>query len=251
MKELRFMAMAMLAIGMTFSACDKDDDDDNNSNPTPIAKNVVMVVKPMVGNDAVELNTPYDINGQVVNFSKLKFYLSNLELMDDAGTVLADNDELPILVNTEQSEVIIGTTDASHLHMLTFGAGVDSTANAGSPMTNPFPLDDLDMHWNWNPGGGYKSFVMEGTVDGENFVSHAAAPDVQSNVIYQEDIIVDLHSVSTTGDDIRIQLQLDLSDMLDGITIPAQSSGTPSMGTSQFTQGYMSKLGTGSPFSAE
>lgn len=246
MKQLRLMAMAMIAGGMMFTACDKDDDD-NDPDPEPTGKDVMVVVKPMVGDDAIQLNTTYDINGQMVSFEKLKFYLSNFELIDDAGTVLADNDGLPILADTEQNGVVIGTTDASHLHMLMFGAGVDSTANAGSPMTNPFPLDDVDMHWNWNPAGGYKSFVMEGTVDGQDFVTHAAAPGAQSNVIYQDGIAVDLHTVSTAGDHIHIEVQVDLADMLDGLTIPAG----PSMGTAPLNQSYMTKLGTGSPFSVE
>ncbi|NND93649.1 MAG: hypothetical protein HKN45_02225 [Flavobacteriales bacterium] len=247
MKQLRLIAMALVAGGMMFTACDKDDDDDDDPDPQPTAKEVMVVVKPVVGNDAIQLNTTYDINGQMVSFSNLKFYLSNFELMDDAGMLLADNDGLPILADTDQNGTMIGSTDAAHLHMLRFGAGVDSTANAGSPITNPFPLDDTEMHWNWNPGGGYKSFVMEGTVDGNDFVSHAAAPDVSSNVIYQDGIVVDLHTVSTTGDLIQIELLVDIADMLDGLTIP----NGPSMGTAQLNQQYMSKLGTGTPFSVE
>ncbi|NNC84148.1 MAG: hypothetical protein HKN79_11275 [Flavobacteriales bacterium] len=231
---------------LTWSGCDKDDDNDDGGD-TSSAKEIMIVVQPMVGAEAVELNTAYDINGQSVTFDRLKFYLSNIQVTDDEGNVLADNDGLPILADTEQNGIIVGETEEPQLYMITFGAGVDSTANTGSPMTNPYPLDDTEMHWNWNPGGGYKSFVMEGTVDGNDFVTHAAAPDVSSNIIYQEGITADLQTVSTTGDHIHIELQVDLADMLDGLTIP----DGPSMGTAEFNRNYMNKLGTGTPFSIE
>jgi hypothetical protein len=167
--------------------------------------------------------------------------------MDDAGNVLADNGGLPVLVSTDGVELMIGATEADLFHMLRFGAGVDSLANAGSPITNPFPLDDVEMHWNWNPGGGYKSFVMEGTVDGQGFITHAAANDVASNVIYQSGIMVDAQGVSTAGNVIRIEMRVDVADMFNGLTLPAG----PSMGTASFNRQYMEKLGTGSPFTIE
>jgi hypothetical protein len=246
MKNFKYLAMAMIAAAVLFTACDKDDDN-NDPAPTTTDKNVVLVVKPTIGNQVIALNTDYDINGQTVNFDRLKFYLSNIELMDDAGNVLADNGGIPVLVSTDGAAVTIGATDAEHFHMLRFGAGVDSLANTGSPITNPFPLDDVEMHWNWNPGGGYKSFVMEGSVDSNGFVTHAAAGAEFSNVIYQDGIMVDAHGLSAAGNDIQIEMRVDIAEMLEGLTIPAG----PSMGTAPLNRSYMEKLGTGSPFTIE
>lgn len=239
MKNFKYLAMAMIAAAVLFTACDKDDDN--------TVKNVVLVVKPTIGNQVIALNTDYDINGQTVNFDRLKFYLSNIELMDDAGNVLADNGGIPVLVSTDGAAVTIGATDAEHFHMLRFGAGVDSLANTGSPISNPFPLDDVEMHWNWNPGGGYKSFVMEGSVDGNGFVTHAAAGAEFSNVIYKDGIMVDAHGLSAAGNDIQIEMRVDIAEMLEGLTLPAG----PSMGTAPFNRDYMTKLGTGSPFTIQ
>jgi hypothetical protein len=242
MKQLRIMAMALIAGGLMLSACDKDDDDNDDGGSDSTAKEVMLVVKPTINGNAVQLDTPYDINGQTVSFQFLKFYLSGIELIDDAGTILADNDGEPILASTEQNAVIIGSTEASHLHMLRLDVGLDSLTNHANPLTADEPLDDVEMHWNWNPMAGYKFVRMDYTLNGVAYESHAA-----TDMLFREDVAIDAHSVSTAGDHIHLELTVDIAEMVADMDFPEEGSH----GAEPFNVSYMNKLGTGSPFEIE
>ncbi|MDA0973913.1 MAG: hypothetical protein O2867_09280 [Bacteroidetes bacterium] len=69
MKHINYLVLAILGAIVLFTACDKDDNDND-----PL--NVMLVVKPTIGDQVIALNTVYDINGQTVSFDRLKFYLS-------------------------------------------------------------------------------------------------------------------------------------------------------------------------------
>lgn len=242
MIKTKWIAIAFLALGVTISSCDKDDDKDGGTS-TPVAKNVMLVVKPMIGDMPIQLNTDYNLNGQMVNFNFLKFYVSGIEMSDDAGTILADNDGLPILATTEQNGVIIGTTTEEHFHMLQFNIGLDSLTNHSDPVTAPDPLSDTEMHWNWNPAGGYKFLRMEGTVDGVDFISHAA-----TDALFQEGMAVGLHDVNADGDHIHMELLVDFAVVFDGISIPGT---TQNHGPTPFNTSYMDAMGVNAPYSIQ
>jgi hypothetical protein len=218
-------------------ACKKDKE-----VPVSTAKTIYLTVIPTLGTEIISLDTPYDINGQLVEFSFFKFYLSNIEVRDDAGNVIVHNNGFPILVNTEGIPVNLGLAEVDHIHNLLFSIGLDSLTNHQDPIAAPSPMNDVEMHWNWNPGAGYKFFRMDGTVDTQFFESHAA-----TDLLFQEGIVLSVHDVSASGTEIEIVMYMDLSIALDGLILPAGGEH----GDTNFNVAYMNKLGTAEPFTIE
>lgn len=241
MKLLKLPVIALLASVFIFAGCEKDDDPVDD-DPTTTSKEITLVVKPMMGDEPLQLNMEYDMNGTTISFEFFKFYLSGIELTDDAGTLLADNEGKPILASTEQTEVVIGSTDANHMHMLQFDLGLDSLTNHQDPITAEGNLNDVQMHWNWNPIGGYKFTRFDYSFNGDPQESHAA-----TDAMYREDVEVSVHDVSTSDDHIHIILEVDFEAVFTAVPLPNVTNHGPTA----YNTSYMDILGSGSPFSVE
>ena len=243
MKILKLSAIALLTGLFVLTGCEKDEETtDPVDPPVATAKDVTLLVRPTLGDEAIQLNTNYDMDGVEINFSFFKFYMSGIELMDDAGTVLADNDAKPIMVSTEETEVMIGSTEEDHLHMLMFDLGLDDVTNHEDPTTADGVLNDVFMHWGWNPAAGYKFTRFDYTYNGEARESHAAM-----DVLFRENVGVSVHDVSTSGDQIHIVLNVDFGAVFAAVPLPNEDNH----GATPFNTSYMDILGGGSPFSVE
>lgn len=233
MKIANTLLITVLALGLGLASCDNDE---------VTSRTVNLRVKAMNAGEVIQLTTDYDVNGQVLNFDEFKFFLSDVSVRNSNNAVLANNSGNPLLVTTEQTQFNIGETEAEDFQMLRFSLGLDSVTNHQDPLSAPAPLNDATMHWNWNPAAGYKFFRMEGTVDGENFVSHAA-----KDVLFRPNIEVSVGSVTMTDENVQIELVLELSDLLEGLPVPSNDS---MLGDHEFNVEYMNTAGTGMPFSS-
>lgn len=242
MKFLRITAIAALMGLFLMTGCEKDDDEDTTPTPTPAGKSVELVIKPMWGDTPIQLLSNYDMDGVNINFEFLKFYISGIELMDDDGNVLANNDGIPYLASTEHTEVIIGNTTAEHLHMLRFDIGLDETINHQDPIAAESELFPEIMHWGWNPGGGYKFTRLDYQYDGDSFQSHCA-----TDPLFREDVTLSVHDVSTSGELIHIEIEVDFAEIFGTTPLP----NSDNHGVTTFNTSYIDILGSGSPFSVE
>ncbi len=242
MKFFRITAIAALTGLFLMTGCEKDDDVDPIPTPTITGKSVELVIKPMWGDTPIQLLTDYDMDGVDINFEFLKFYISDIELIDDAGTVLADNDGIPYLASTEQTAVTIGTTTADHLHMLRFDIGLDETINHQDPIASESELFPEIMHWGWNPAGGYKFTRFDYKHNGDSFQSHCA-----TDPLFREDVALSVHDVSTIGDDIHIEVEVDFAEIFGTTPLP----NSDNHGATPYNISYIDILGSGSPFSVE
>ena len=234
--------MAMLAVSVLFTACDKDDDDDDDDpGPTPQTRSVNLTVVPVIGDTPVDLDTEYTLNGVQVEFSFLKFYVSDLALKNDADETLADNDGKVILVDTEGTATEIGSTQEDHFHMMELSVGLNDDLNDNDPTVAEAPLNDPGMHWAWNPAAGYKFVRMEGMIDGQMFSYHAA-----TDALFRSGMMVDAHSISVddADDSIDLSLEVDLNHVFMGMTLEA---GTKH-GNVPFNRSMMDNFGSGMPF---
>jgi hypothetical protein len=103
-------------------------------------------------------------SGNEINIDRIKFYVSNLELINKASSeALLDQDGYHLVnldnQNGTYSFTISGIRSDFQFNKIKFSIGVDEARNLS--IDNIGDLDPAnDMAWNWNTG--YKFFLMEG-----------------------------------------------------------------------------------------
>lgn len=229
--------MAMLAMSVLFTACDKDDDPGN----TPQARSINLTVVPVIGDTPIQLDTEYTLNGVEVEFSFLKFYISELALKNDADETLADNNGKVILVDTEGTATEIGSTMEEHFHMMELSVGLNDDLNDNDPTLADAPLNDPQMHWGWNPAAGYKFVRMEGVIGGDMFQYHAA-----TDALFRSGVQIDAHGldVDANDDSIDLTLEVDLNHVFMGMTLESGMNH----GNVPFNVDMMDNFGSGMPY---
>lgn len=117
---------------------------------------------PSIKSGAVQLNKNYIYpKNDTVSISKLRFYISNIELFDGEKKVYAKKEgyHLIDLANPSSGEIVLKDAPKKYSH-LEFTLGIDSVTNAGGVKGG-----DLDptkgMYWTWR--SGYINFKLEGT----------------------------------------------------------------------------------------
>lgn len=161
MKRLSSILIAAFALLLfNMSSCDRTE-------PVPSKpKNSKVLVKLNMVNDGVpmEWNEITQVDGvNALQFSLLKFYLSNIKIENGAGEtstltdlILADADDGPAMEYTFSAK-------AGSYQAISFGIGLDPVQNASDPLDFA-PSDPLSaasgMYWSW--GMQYRFVVVEG-----------------------------------------------------------------------------------------
>lgn len=95
--------------------------------------------------------------GELYNISKLKFYISNIEL--PGNTILKEEDNFHLMDIAANTSLVIPVKPGNYTG-ISFLIGVDSLHNCSGAQTGA--LDPInDMFWTWN--SGYVIFKLEGT----------------------------------------------------------------------------------------
>lgn len=167
MKHLnKIAAFFILCITCSLLSCSKDE------NPEAKGKLKIEFLhevngQPLVLNDQVFTNRA----GNAYRIEKLKYYISNIELIRANGAVLQIPDGYFLIEETNlDSRTMIELADipASDYQSLSFAIGVDSARNFSTEMVGELNPNN-DMAWNWV--SGYKFFLLEG-----KFTTHTQAP---------------------------------------------------------------------------
>lgn len=158
-----YMLGAMLSI-LFITSCKKDE------KPTPTTPDTIILYGEMelelehfFGSSSFALNTDYTTGqGEQVNFSTAKYYISNIQLHKTDGAVWSQPDSYYL--------VDLGTPETAMLHLhdvptgdyegITFTVGVDSTRNVSGAQTGALSVSN-NMFWSWN--SGYIFIKLEGT----------------------------------------------------------------------------------------
>ena len=124
----------------------------------------------MYGTHDYELGSEYvDHLGHLYKIERIRFLLSDLDVVDDGYNVLAEYPSVQLLVDASQSNnFALGTLTAVHAHQIRFTMGLEEELNNSDPSTSAAPLNDATMHWGMGANEGYWFMVMEGRVDSDN-----------------------------------------------------------------------------------
>lgn len=135
----------------------------SNTLKSQDSKEISIEIEPMYGKEKLELSTTYFLaTGDSLEFSSLRFYISNVRLLDSEQTVFQEANSFHLVDIEAKNSLKIPLDFAKKLkyNQLSFSIGIDSTTNSGGVMGG-----DLDptkgMYWTWQ--SGYINFKLEGT----------------------------------------------------------------------------------------
>ncbi len=126
------------------------------------ARNVSISFFPEMNEGIIVINKEIRIisSNEILNVTKLKFYVSHLSFYKDEQLVWQDN-ELAHLMDAENEMNIKFTIQKNiEFNTIKFGLGIDSVTNVSGALEGD--MDPLKgMYWTWQ--SGYVNFKMEGT----------------------------------------------------------------------------------------
>jgi len=168
---IKTIKLAAMAIAIAFLSSCNDDDDNNDSNPAPEAKGNMFIKFQHVWGPAQEdfaLNTAlvHPGTGEELQFTKLRYYISNVQLQSAKGDTWIEEESYHI-VNAENSvagEVQLNLSDvpSGSYTSISYMIGVDSLINVSGVQEGA--LDPAEnMFWSWNTG--YIFIKAEGQSD--------------------------------------------------------------------------------------
>lgn len=149
----------------TFTACKKD----NNTTPAP--NNVTkgsfkLEFEHIWGTPATEFELGTDLihpmTGDTLNFTKFKYYLSNIKLKKSDGTWWSEEESYHLIdISVAGSNVLkLDNVPSGTYTELQYTLGVDSTRNVSGAQTGALSISN-GMFWSWN--SGYIMLKAEGT----------------------------------------------------------------------------------------
>lgn len=225
------------ALTLTFVACKKDKDEEDAPTPSVTTGTIKANFTFMNGSSAFNMNdVVMDGAGHNVQFSLLKFYMSDFHLVDDADNTVGEFHESVILLDASTTnEFTLGSMSPGHVHEAHVVLGLDSTTNHSDPLTADYPLNIPGMHWSWNPAAGYKFLAMEGKVDGNGDGDFVDPEDVSFLYHCATDALlrethIHVHQDVTAGSTVTMQATVDVAKIISGLdllTVPDAMGATP------------------------
>ncbi len=202
-KYASFLFIALLILA---SSCSKDGEGE-----------VALSIAPSYNNTPFELNKVYTNHmDQYVKYELVKFYLSNIELVDENDEVhpLAD----VILYDFADPTSIIANVAEGNYKALNFAIGLDSTTNATDPNSNSLDVEHplsyaQGTHWGW--ASKYKFVMLHGRIDTEpreatELFEKSFAYDTGFDELYREVSLTQNFTVEKDGNlDLQLNLNMD------------------------------------------
>ena len=111
---------------------------------------------------ALNTNLVHPMNGDTMNFSKYKYYISNLKLKKADGTfwVQPESYFLVDLSNSASSSISLNNVPVGDYTEISYTLGVDSARNVSGAQSGALATTN-DMFWSWTTG--YIMIKAEGT----------------------------------------------------------------------------------------
>lgn len=165
MKRILKHLLITACISLVLLSCSSDNDSgiENQSEFGSLTINF----RNAVGNAPLEMDDIYyQKNGnESFNVTELKYIISNIVLIDEAGNEFVYPQEDSYFLINEEAQITRSVTlqniDANQYTAIRFGVGVDQSNYPLNGVNNFVPTaDDQGMTWSWS--AGYIFFKMEG-----------------------------------------------------------------------------------------
>lgn len=165
---MKFNAILIASLCATtlFTSCKKDDE--TGTTPTPVAPEITygemeLEFEHTFGTANFAFNTAFTTDqGEEVNFSTLKYYVSNITLHHIDGSSWKQPESYYLVDLSTPSTAMLHLHDVptGDYSGITFTLGVDSTRNVSGAQEGALSVAN-NMFWSWNSGYIFAKF--EGT----------------------------------------------------------------------------------------
>ena len=153
------------------------------TQPSPRAEEtkVQVIIRNTFGKEPLQLNRPYTtLSGDVVEFTRFAYYLSNLRLRSQDGTVWQEPDSYHLLETAEDDPtaftISLTGLPAGKYTEVSFAVGLDSVVNHG-PNRKGVLNPDFGMFWEWESDYVFlkcEGYFQKTAQDRGAFVYHVA-----------------------------------------------------------------------------
>ncbi len=245
-RKFNIKLLCLALIGFVLVSCDKDENEEG------LAK-VLLTFDPRYEGQSIQPGDRFsEVHDYPVEFTSMKFYLSDIQLMSGSGQRNLSEIEI---VNLDDNQVVLEFEVPSGSYSgVRFNLGVPAEMN-GIEESNPdfmmslfdsnHPLnEDEGMYWNWNTG--YRFFSFEGNCDtadvGAEPLSMQFAFHSGTDTLYRE-IPGYNHSFSVNANQTKvIPFEIDLG------TLFASSTDTIDLRNERAYHGQFNQLPLGMKF---
>lgn len=179
---------------------------------------------PKVGTEDLTYGQEYTNGmGQAFKMSLLRYYVSQVTLLGDEQQHFPDQ---YFSVDLQDLTVTISEVPKDQYTGLSFGVGVDQSANHSDPTTfdinSPLnPANAAYQHWDWN--SGYIFIKLEGQADttnngvaDANFTYHIGTDDLYKSIALYSDITI------AKGMATIVQVEVDVATILDQVDFKSE-----------------------------
>lgn len=202
MKTIKLSILALMAAVLTVStSCDKHNHDDENANGTAqVHFEHVWGMNESVF--ALNTNLVHPMSGDTMNFTKFKYYVSNLKLKKADGTwwVHLESYFLVDAADAASTTLSLGTLPVGEYTEMEYTLGVDSTRNVSGAQSGALATTN-GMFWSWNTG--YIMVKAEGTSPQSstgNFAFHLGGFTGANNVVTTKNVVFGSENLVITKD---------------------------------------------------
>jgi len=201
-------------------SCGEDEPTNSNIDPGP---RLTIAIEHMVDGDPLTLGSDLQTaDGTTVQISKLRYWISNVQLHHTDGsshTVPASYYLLEQTLEKTRNEIIIGGIPAGEYTGLSMAVGVDEGHNHSIDLFEGELSAALNMDWGWN--SGFIFFKIEGEYANNGSMS-AFQAHVGKDALYREvSMTFDAPMTIDAEHDGTVQLAADVKSIFDGWDVPA------------------------------
>ncbi len=239
MKKYIIIITVAFFSALTLTSCLKDNVETKCETPEDTSKSVMLEFEFEMGDAPFEYNTVYELGGVAVQFSELRFYVSDIMLHDDSDNMDMLDEVILVDAGASSNMFTVGSTEFDHIHEVHALLGLNDVINHEDPTLAEAPLNDASMHWGWDPAGGYKFVKTEIMVDEDaDGVPETAKSIHCATDALSREFILDAHQ-DVEGDHAHITIKTDVSAIYSGVDF-LNLSGTH--GASVLTNGIADNL---------
>lgn len=195
---------------------------------------LVLNIYPYFGNDTlVQGKTYLTASGDSISFSRTSFYISNLQLTNTGGALVADSGYILVTAGNYKN-IIAGAVPTGTYKSISFSLGVNASANHVDPSNyisgSPLAAQTPSMHFASN-ATGYIFMAAEGMVDStytnlspnKSFSYHIGTDTLLQTINLPDHSAAPYNAAFTAagGKVMTINIVADFSELVRNVNVPA------------------------------